>query len=59
MKTKTQSYKPKQDSLEVSLRRFGHMLAIREERGDESEEYKQKKELHQKMLEMLYYSKKS
>jgi len=50
--------KPK-NNLQESLRRFGHMLAIREEKGDESEEYKQKKELHQRMLEMLYYSKKS
>lgn len=59
MKTKTESHKPRQDSLEVSLRRFGHMLAIREERGDESEEYQIKKDLHQKMLDLLYYGKKS
>ena len=49
--------KPKQNSLQESLRRFGHMLAIREEQGDESEEYKEKKALHEKMLNMLYYQK--
>ena len=49
--------KPKQNSLEESLRRFGHMLAIREQQGDESEEYQIKKAQHQKMLNMLYYRK--
>ena len=46
--------KPKQNSLQESLRRFGHMLAVREERGDESEDYQIKKALHEKMLNMLY-----
>lgn len=59
MKTRTDGYKPKQDSLQVSLRRFGHMLSVREERGDESKEYQIKKDLHQKMLDLLYYGKKS
>mgnify|MGYP001267959786 CR=1 FL=1 len=49
--------KLKKNSLQESLRRFGHMLAIREEQGDESEEYQIKKELHKKMLNMLYYQK--
>jgi hypothetical protein len=47
--------KPKQNSLQESLRRFGHMLAMREQRGDESEEYQIKKAKHAKMLDMLYY----
>jgi len=49
--------KPKQNSLQESLRRFGHMLAVREEQGDESEEYQIKKAQHAKMLNMLYYRK--
>ena len=51
------STKPKQNSLQESLRRFGHMLAIREQQGDESEEYQIKKAQHAKMLNMLYYRK--
>ena len=51
------SAKPKQNSLQESLRRFGHMLAIREQQGDESEEYQIKKAQHAKMLNMLYYQK--
>lgn len=42
------------DSLQDSLRRFGHMLAVREQRGDTSEEYKQKQALHESMLRKLY-----
>jgi hypothetical protein len=42
------------NTLQESLRRFGHMLAIREERGDESKEYKQKQALHESMLRKLY-----
>ena len=41
-------------SLEQSLRRFGHMLAMREARGDTSEEYQQKKALHESMLRKFY-----
>lgn len=41
-------------TLEQSLRRFGHMLAMREARGDTSEEYQKKKALHESMLKKLY-----
>jgi len=54
MKTANKKSKPPQNSLQESLRRFGHMLAIREERGDESEEYQIKKETHEKMLQRFY-----
>jgi hypothetical protein len=47
--------KPKRNTMQESLRRFGHMLAVREERGDESEDYQIKKKLHDKMLRTLYY----
>ena len=53
MKTETK----KRHTLQESLRRFGHMLAIREERGDESEEYQIKKAQHQRMLDALYHKK--
>ena len=54
MKTKANNQKRRKNSLQESLRRFGHMLAVREERGDESEDYQIKKALHEKMLNMLY-----
>jgi len=42
------------NTLQESLRRFGHMLAIREQRGDTSEEYIKKKSVHESMLRKLY-----
>lgn len=54
MKTKANNQKPRKNSLQESLRRFGHMLAVREEREDDSEDYQIKKALHKKMLNMLY-----
>jgi hypothetical protein len=47
--------KHKKSTMQESLRRFGHMLAIREERGDESENYQIKKKLHDKMLDTFYH----
>tara|TARA_A100001035_G_scaffold271995_1_gene260762 strand:- start:682 stop:843 length:162 start_codon:yes stop_codon:yes gene_type:complete len=41
-------------TLQQSLRRFGHMLSAREERGDTSEDYLKKKALHESMLKKLY-----
>ncbi|MDO7614103.1 MAG: hypothetical protein MUQ75_07675 [Crocinitomicaceae bacterium] len=41
-------------TLQESLRRFGHMLAAREARGDTSEDYASKKALHESMLRKLY-----
>lgn len=54
MKTANKKSNPPQNSLQESLRRFGHMLAIREERGDESKEYQIKKGTHEKMLKQFY-----
>jgi len=42
------------NTLQESLRRFGHMLAMREQRGDESEEYQIKRSSHHKMLQQFY-----
>ena len=50
MKKKTQN----KNTLQESLRRFGHMLAMREQRGDDSEEYKKKKNARDFMLKKLY-----
>ena len=50
MKKKIQT----KNTLQESLRRFGHMLAMREQRGDNSEEYKKKRAVHESMLRKLY-----
>jgi len=40
--------------LEEIVRKLGHMLAIREERGDNSADYNQKKDTHDYLLRKLY-----
>jgi hypothetical protein len=50
MKKKIQN----KNTLQESLRRFGHMLAMREQRGDNSTEYKKKQAMHESMLRKLY-----
>lgn len=54
MKTKSKKIAEPKNSLQESLRRFGHMLAVREERGDESKDYQIRKDNHQKMLDRFY-----
>jgi len=44
----------KQLPLEEIVRKLGHMLAIREERGDNSADYNQKKDTHDYLLRKLY-----
>jgi len=46
--------KVKKDGLKTSLRKFGHMLAHREMRGDVSESLKERAEKHRLMLRAFY-----
>jgi hypothetical protein len=48
--------KRKKEELTLSevLRRLGHMLAQRECRGDNSQDYLEKKKMHENLLRKLY-----
>ncbi|MDO7613062.1 MAG: hypothetical protein MUQ75_02420 [Crocinitomicaceae bacterium] len=41
-------------SLTEIVRKLGHMLAVREERGDDSKDYNDKKDTHNYLLRKLY-----
>jgi predicted hydrocarbon binding protein len=48
--------KKTKSTLQEALRRYGHMLASREMNGDNSKEYLEKKENHERMLKVFYKS---
>lgn len=41
-------------TLEQIVRKLGHMLAIREQAGDQSKDYKEKRAMHDNLLYKLY-----
>ena len=45
---------PNKLTIQQSLRKLGHMLALREQRGDNSEDYQSKKSAHDSLLKKLY-----
>lgn len=48
--------KTEQLTLPQIVRKLGHMLAQREQRGDSSKDYLEKKKMHDNLLSKLYKS---